>query len=120
MIGGTIASYPNRAYICDNCGKHLGDRYSRLKGKKCPTVIIINGVSYCSKCADKQLNADPGGISGEIGGNIMAMKKKTSIMLSARDKRLLELLAKKENRSQTKELEYLIRRRAEELKIEEP
>jgi len=50
------------------------------------------------------------------------MKKKTSIMLSARDKRLLELLAKKENRSQTKELEYLIRRRrrAEELKIEEP
>ena len=52
----------------------------------------------------------------------MAMKKKTSIMLSARDKRLLELLAKKEARSQTKELEYLIRRRAEELKlkIEEP
>ena len=48
---------------------------------------------------------------------IMAMKKKTSIMLSARDKRLLELLAKKENRSQTKELEYLIRRRAEELEL---
>ena len=47
-------------------------------------------------------------------------KKKTSIMLTARDKRLLELLAKKEARSQTKELEYLIRRRAEELKIEEP
>jgi len=49
-------------------------------------------------------------------------KKKTSIMLSAKDKLLLELLAKKENRSQTKELEYLIRRRAEELglKIEEP
>jgi len=45
----------------------------------------------------------------------MAMKKKTSFMLSAGDKRLLELLAKKENRSQTKELEYLIRRRAEEL-----
>ena len=41
-------------------------------------------------------------------------------MLSAKDKLLLELLAKKENRSQTKELEYLIRRRAEELKIEEP
>ena len=58
--------------------------------------------------------------SGENGGNIMAMKKKTSFMLSARDKRLLELLAKKEARSQTKELEYLIRRRAEELKIEEP
>ena len=51
----------------------------------------------------------------------MAMKKKTSFMLSAGDKRLLELLAKKENRSQTKELEYLIRRRAKELglKIEE-
>jgi len=30
---------------------------------------------------------------------MVAMKKKTSIMLSARDKRLLELLAKKENRS---------------------
>ena len=66
--------------------------------------------------------AGPGGISGEKGGNIMAMKKKTSIMLTARDKKLLELLAKKEPRSQTKELEYLIRRRAEELelKIEEP
>ena len=52
----------------------------------------------------------------------MAMKKKTSIMLTPRDKRLLELLAEKENRSQTKELEYLIRRRAEELdiKIKEP
>jgi hypothetical protein len=50
------------------------------------------------------------------------MKKKTSIMLSASDKKLLELLAKKEARSQTKELEYLIRRRAEELdiKIKEP
>jgi len=59
----------------------------------------------------------PGHKSGE-GRKVM--KKKTSIMLSARDKRLLELLAKKENRSQTKELEYLIRRRAEELKIEEP
>jgi flagellar basal body-associated protein FliL len=51
----------------------------------------------------------------------MAMKKKkTSIMLTARDKKLLELLAKKENRSQTAEIEYLIRQRAEELKIEEP
>ena len=45
------------------------------------------------------------------------MKKKTSIMLSARDKLLLELLAKKENRSQTAEIEYLIRRRAEELEL---
>jgi hypothetical protein len=49
------------------------------------------------------------------------MKKKTSIMLTDQDKKLLELLAKKEVRSQTKELEYLIRQRAEELglKIEE-
>lgn len=62
----------------------------------------------------------PAAYPGRKGGNIVAMKKKTSIMLSAKDKLLLELLAKKENRSQTKELEYLIRRRAEELKIEEP
>jgi hypothetical protein len=48
------------------------------------------------------------------------MKKKTSIMLSAKDKLLLELISEKDRRSQTKELEYLIRRRAEELKIEEP
>lgn len=47
----------------------------------------------------------------------MAMKKKTSIMLSAKDKLLLELLAKKENRSQTAEIEYLIRRRADELEL---
>ena len=70
------------------------------------------------------MSAQPGHKPGRKGGgNIMAMKKKkTSIMLTARDKRLLELLAKKEARSQTKELEYLIRRRAEELglKIEEP
>ena len=38
-------------------------------------------------------------------------------MLSAKDKLLLELLAKKENRSQTAEIEYLIRRRAEELDL---
>ena len=75
MIGSTIASYPNRAYICGNCGKHLGDRYSRLKGKKSPSVIIINGVSYCSRCADKKINADPGGISGEIGGKHHGHKK---------------------------------------------
>jgi len=50
----------------------------------------------------------------------MTKKKKTFIMLTEQDKKLLELIAKKENRSQTKELEYLIRRRAEELKIEEP
>lgn len=45
------------------------------------------------------------------------MKKKTSIMLTFRDKRLLELISEKDARSQTKELEYLIRRRAEELNI---
>ena len=52
---------------------------------------------------------------------IMAKKKKTSITLTDQDKRLLELLAKKEARSQTAEIEYLIRRRAEEvgIKIEE-
>jgi len=56
MIGSTIASYPNRAYICGNCGKHLGDRYSRLKGKKQPDVNIIKGKLYCNKCADKHWN----------------------------------------------------------------
>ena len=45
------------------------------------------------------------------------MKKKTSIMLSAKDKRLLELISEKDARSQTKELEFLIRKRADELKI---
>ena len=50
------------------------------------------------------------------------MKKKTSIMLTVKDKRLLELISEKDARSQTKELEYLIRQRAEKLniKIEEP
>lgn len=50
------------------------------------------------------------------------MKKKTSIMLSASDKRLLELISEKDRRSQTAEIEYLIRQRAEKLniKIEEP
>ena len=50
----------------------------------------------------------------------MATKKKTSIMLTEKDKRLLELLAKIEARSQTAEIEYLIRQRAEQLKIKEP
>ena len=52
--------------------------------------------------------------------NNMTKKKKTSIMLTDQDKKLLDLLAKKEVRSQTAEIEFLIRRRAEELKIEEP
>jgi len=56
MIGSTIASYPNRSYICDKCGKNLGDRYSRLKGKKQPDVNIIKGKLYCNKCADKHWN----------------------------------------------------------------
>lgn len=56
MIGSTIASYPNRAYICHDCGRNLGDRYSRLRGKKQPDVIIINDKHYCSKCADKLFN----------------------------------------------------------------
>jgi len=38
-------------------------------------------------------------------------------MLTDQDKKLLELLTKIENRSQTKEMEYLIRRRAEELEL---
>ncbi len=50
----------------------------------------------------------------------MATKKKTSIMLSAKDKKLLELISKKEARSQTAEIEFLIRQRAEQLKIKEP
>lgn len=48
------------------------------------------------------------------------MKRKTSIMLTSKDKKLLELLSKKEARSQTSEIEYLIRKRAEELNIKEP
>lgn len=48
------------------------------------------------------------------------MKRKTSIMLSERDKKLLEIISKKDARSQTKEIEYLIRRRAEELQIKDP
>lgn len=47
------------------------------------------------------------------------MKKKTSIMLTEKDKRLLELISEKDARSQTKELEFLIRRRADELKLKE-
>jgi ribosomal protein L27 len=50
----------------------------------------------------------------------MATKKKTSFTLNPKDKKLLELLSKKEARSQTKEIEFLIRQRAEQLKIKEP
>ena len=81
---------------------------------------LVNHIGACTiyqqpRRSEGENIAVPGGISGEKGRNIMAMKKKTSIMLTDQDKKLLELLAKKENRSQTKELEYLIRRRAEEL-----
>ena len=48
------------------------------------------------------------------------MKKKTSIMLSAKDKKLLEIISKIDLRSQSKEIEFLIRQRAEQLKIKEP
>lgn len=48
------------------------------------------------------------------------MKKKTSITLSAKDKKLLELISKMDARSQTAEIEYLIRQRAKVLKIKEP
>ena len=56
MIGSSINSFPNTQYQCCKCGKKLGDKYSRLKGKKQPTVIIINDKQYCSKCADKHWN----------------------------------------------------------------
>jgi hypothetical protein len=67
MIGSTVSTFANTQYKCCECNKILWDKYSRLKGKKGPSVII-NGVSYCNRCADKYLIADPGGISGEKGG----------------------------------------------------
>ena len=33
MIGSSINSFPNMQYQCCKCGKDLGDKYSRLKGK---------------------------------------------------------------------------------------
>jgi len=53
MIGSTVAIFPNPTYICEDCGRNLGDRYSRLKGKKQPCVNIIKEKVYCDKCADK-------------------------------------------------------------------
>ncbi len=78
------------------------------------TISRVTGLVPGNAAARSQARAE-----SEVENN-MTKKKKTSIMLTDQDKKLLELLAKKENRSQTKELEYLIRRRAEELKIEEP
>jgi len=56
MIGSTVSKFPNTQYQCCECGKNLGDKYSRLKGKKQPTVNIIKGKLYCNKCADKHWN----------------------------------------------------------------
>lgn len=56
MIGSSIPCFANEMFICRDCGRNLGDRYSRLKGKKQPDVIIINDKHYCSKCADKHFN----------------------------------------------------------------
>ena len=56
MIGSSIPCFANEMFVCRDCGRNLGDRYSRLKGKKQPDVIIINGKHYCSKCADKHFN----------------------------------------------------------------
>ena len=50
MFGSEVAVFPNQNYQCCKCGKKLGDRYSRLKGKKQPDVNIVNGKQYCNKC----------------------------------------------------------------------
>ena len=92
MIGSTIASYPNRVYICGDCGKHLGDRYSRLKGKKSPSVFIINGVSYCSRCADKHLIADP-----SAGRKPTGRKKQTFYITNKENELLREYLEELRN-----------------------
>jgi len=56
MIGSSIPTFLNIQYRCCKCGKDLGDKYSRLKGKKQPDVNIIKGKLYCNKCADKHWN----------------------------------------------------------------
>ena len=56
MMGSTIPTFENIKYQCCECGKNLGNKYSRLKGKKQPDVNIINGKQYCNKCADKYLD----------------------------------------------------------------
>ena len=55
MIGSSVPYFANEMFICCDCGRNLGDRYSRLKGKKQPDVLIINNKHYCSKCAEKHL-----------------------------------------------------------------
>lgn len=56
MAGSSIPCFVNEMFICNDCGRNLGDRYSRIKGKKQPDVTIINGRQYCNKCADKHYN----------------------------------------------------------------
>lgn len=53
MIGSSVPCFANEKFQCCECGRSLGDRYLRLKGRKQPDVIIIKGKQYCSKCADK-------------------------------------------------------------------
>lgn len=55
MIGSTVSTFVNTKYKCCKCGKSLGDKYSRLKGKKQLNVNIINGKYYCDRCFDKNL-----------------------------------------------------------------
>jgi len=56
MMGSITPTFENTKYQCCECGKYLGDKYSRLKGKKQPDVNIIKGKQYCNKCADKHWN----------------------------------------------------------------
>ena len=53
MYGEKMAFFPNRRYICEDCGRDLGDTISRLRKRKTPNANIINGKVYCDKCADK-------------------------------------------------------------------
>ena len=56
MMGSITPTFENTKYQCCKCEKDLGDKYSRLKGKKQPTVNIINGKYYCDRCFDEQLS----------------------------------------------------------------
>ena len=56
MIGSLIPTFLNMQYRCCKCGKELGDKYSKLKGKKQTNVHIINGKYYCDRCFDEQLS----------------------------------------------------------------
>jgi len=55
-IGSSQSYFPNRHYICEDCGRDLGDTYSRLKGKKQPNINkLIDGTILCDKCMDKRI-----------------------------------------------------------------